>query len=555
MSLSWAFNPIVSIILISFLILLATLDLRYQGKTGRITRLVGLAIALLSLYGLWNQPTLRQKAPESNILIYSSDTFKPDLTMSDSSLVFENFSAWLKVQKLYNSKSLTIVGSGLEDWQIASIHQPFQFIAKPLSEGIIDLQHSTAYAKTPFTLEGLLHLEENTAVFISPPSGKIEQLAIDTAGRFLAKLTISLPGNYTLNVFGIRQEDTLFQEKYPILVAEKPGINVLFLTGFPSFETRYLKNHLLELGYQVSSKQQTGQDLFITENTTSRPKNSSINQQMLERQQLLIFDKAGFEQLSSPLQKKAVENLRQGQTGWLLLDEVSMPSLRDLKLSYRSISQKQLKWQFDKDEVELTSRESMLKGQGLIHRKRIIANSSAAGLGYISQMQPINTYLLVLNNAQAEYNSAWQTVLSKTMGSVTSEKNTTFNAFATVGRKADGIVFHENLSSITINGEIATYQQLPFLDHTYQVDFWPDQSGWTSLQLNNEEPIYAFINEKGRWQTHFEELNQHRTKEAEILNTHLKSPTFYVTKQVSKWIFFTLFLLSSGLLWLIHRLR
>jgi hypothetical protein len=475
--------------------------------------------------------------------------------MSDSPLVFESFSAWLKVQKLHNAKSLTIAGPGLEDWQIASIQQPFLFIAKPLSEGIIDLQHSTAYAETPFTLEGLLHVEGNTEVFISSPSGIIEKLAIDTAGRFSAKHTISLPGNYTLNVFGMCQEDTLFLEKYPVLVAEKPVINVLFLTGFPSFETRYLKNHLLEFGYQVSSKQQTGQDLYITENPTSKPKNSSIDQQMLERQQLLIFDQAGFEQLSRALQKKAVKNLQQGLTGWLLLDKVSGPFLRELNLSYRSIHQKQLIWSFDKDEVELTSRASMLLGQGLIHRNRIMANSSATGLGYISQMQPINTYLLILNDAQAEYNSAWQTVLSKTMGSTFSQSRSEFDAFATVGRKTEGIIFHENLSSISINGELATYQQLPFLDHTYRLDFLPQQTGWTAVQLNNEEPIYAYINEKDRWQTHFEELKQHRTKEAEIQNIDLKNPTFYVTKKVSKWIFFTLFLLSSGLLWLIHRLR
>ena len=82
--------------------------------------------------------------------------------------------------------------------------------------------------------------------------------------------------------------------------------------------------------------------------------------------------------------------------------------------------------------------------------------------------------------------------------------------------------------------------------------FWPIKSGWNKVYINElEKQVYIF--DKNSWQaaTQLERISNTLNF---IKNNQIHSPksqiiTYKQVKEVSKWLFFMLFLLSCGFLW------
>ncbi|MCY1531231.1 hypothetical protein D9M68_664510 [compost metagenome] len=94
--------------------------------------------------------------------------------------------------------------------------------------------------------------------------------------------------------------------------------------------------------------------------------------------------------------------------------------------------------------------------------------------------------------------------------------------------------------------------ELPF---EWDATFWPSKSGWQAFKLADETiPFYVY--EPSDWQSLKQSellaVNEQFKQAKQLDNSKLEESTY--RREISKWWFFMLFLLSASFLWFEQRI-
>ncbi|MDN3588964.1 hypothetical protein QWY86_19970 [Pedobacter aquatilis] len=382
-------------------------------------------------------------------------------------------------------------------------------------------------------------------------------------------------GKAIFNLIALNGKDTISNEPVPFVVNEQPEMKVLILASFPDFEYKFLKKWLFDNHYPLAFRGKISKDKYTTDYLNlSNLSLNTINSSTLKQFDVLIIDEDELSVLSAG-EKASIQTAMNNGLGVIIRISNSKSSgfLSDKFARFESPIQKDKGLiSTYKDEAAKLSKlpvdQSLFlnpseNSQSIIIEStgKILAASKINGLGKLTASTLASSYNWMLSGKELDYATYWSALLSKT--AQTKAENLALRTqpdFPIVEQKMNIIIDlpeSNKIPAIKMNDlKLPPIQnmELPF---QWMVTDWPNTKGWNTLKINQAiEELFIFA--KQDWQT----LRNHKktqqtiqfiqnTKNQPIKNTISEQST---ENEVSKWWFFTLFLLSAGFLWVESRI-
>jgi hypothetical protein len=187
---------------------------------------------------------------------------------------------------------------------------------------------------------------------------------------------------------------------------------------------------------------------------------------------------------------------------------------------------------------------------------KVLVSRELMGNGKITGTVIAATYHWILNGDRADYSAFWSAVISNTIRK--EEKSSSWRTIPAFPVKGEETQFvYQSATAALPNISIAGQPLVALKNSTIPTElksiFWPQQVGWNEIKISGNPVEYLFVSVRNEWkelkqyQTLMENKAYFKKQEAEKENDQLL--TEILEKQVSKWWFFALFLLSAAFLW------
>lgn len=512
---------------------------------------MGYLVAIISLAGLYTRPTFPIQAPSISGIIKTSNSEPISI---ESQEIFEGFEDYQNRVSEFNIQDLVVTGDGLEAWELENLERSFQFEpgAKPLN-GPVDFLISQLEVNSSGTLS-LRVLSQNNLTVSLMGSGIDTVAERLTAGSSSMEFQVipKLAGRFSWQIVGVANTDTIFSEIIPVVVQPFSVKKVLMLTQAPSFEYRFLKNHLAASGFGIAERIQISKD-FFREAFTNMEKISleNLSLETLDGFKLLVIDGTTFKGLSRNQRNRINETIKTGRMGVLLIGGDIIPEWADIEKS----EQFSLSFTGESGELSLESNQVEIKNSTTTKiQEQKISSTVRLGIGRITIPHLINTYALILQGEEALYAKIWERLLRSTLGSVWGSDKVEVAAFTRLNEPTLISIRAESLPADLKVGDarLSVSQEWP-QKGKWEAKFWPSERGWNTLSWNNQEEL-VFVFDSSEWQTQkrFDKISRNR----EWAEKELSAPISInqVNQPISKWLFFLGFVISFGFLWLEQRL-
>lgn len=434
-----------------------------------------------------------------------------------------------------------------------------KFVKGQLPAGIVELRvPDKIQANRTYSVSGVWHGEPALLTLLSP-GGKEDSVRVENNEHFTLNFKSGQAGKYIYTIT-IRAGDKLWEEKLPIEVHEPNPLRILVWQQYPSAETRYLKNFLIEQGHQVVVRTQISKTNFRLEygNHAQVPVNRITTDLLNEFDLLVLANEAN----PTATEISSIEYAAQQGLGVLW-----QPAEADF--SKPPFGFKFTKIESDTAHIKQDGVVSVFPVWPVVSGERVvpvIANSQGAWVGYknkgagkIGYNLITETYPLIVKERTEMYASMWTQIIESLVRTV--------NASTVIQIENSFPVYVQEpvtLSVISMQDEpkiISDSVTVPLREHLvidkyWKATTWPMQAGWhqvfspaDSVRLN----FYVF--EVGEWEA-LRAANLHRINQLGITNnSSAVSSTENMTYQLINPIwFFVLFVLAAGFLWLAPKL-
>lgn len=377
-------------------------------------------------------------------------------------------------------------------------------------------------------------------------------------------------GKAVYELIALQKNDTLAKEPVPVQVGDQTPMKVLILASFPDFEYKFLKNWLYENQYPLAFRSQISKNKYASDFLNLDSINlNQISTPALKKFDLLIIDEEELAALS-PGERSSI-NIAVNNGMGLLIRVTGSKALTTLSGKSNRFEIPPLKGKI----LNLSLTEDHFKfsplplEQGLFLKTnqneqsviteasgKTLVNSNISGYGKILISTLSSTYNWILSGEKTDYAAYW----SKLLANAARKRNdiqsvNIFPQFPVVHQKT------RIITDLSAAGKLPTLRvddvqlsprqnmELPF---QWDALYWPQKSGWTNLQVNqNIEPIYIYENTD--WQALKNQQTLNNTHQfiknlgtAEN-NTQLKDVV--TEEEISIWWFFAGFLLAAAFLW------
>ena len=358
-------------------------------------------------------------------------------------------------------------------------------------------------------------------------------------------------GKATLELIALSKEKIIQREKVPIEVFETNLLTVLMISSNPGFENKFLRNWLFEEGNLVMVRSRISKTATSSDFLNMKPINlTTISGQLLSKVDLLICDEQELAITNSQEYRQIEQAVANGMG--LVITVSDSTQLKSLSLT-RPINRYELPWS-DKEQ-RLFLRPSNI---GFATEKdksdRILTQTTLFGKGKVTGSVLVNSYKWILEGNLNSYQRYWSNIISNT-AKIKSNKTQyeIFPQIPTIGGPMR-IVVNQDGSSVPIiklNSQLLSPRQNVALPMEWDVKSFPISTGWNTLDINGEQhslyvyPKEAWLSVKNA-NTSMENIKASSTSQPTKSNYVIKKEN----KRVPIWIFFVLFLLSAGFLWL-----
>ena len=351
------------------------------------------------------------------------------------------------------------------------------------------------------------------------------------------------------------------EEPLPIIVEEMRPLKILMVNDFPTFETKYLKNFLAEMGHQVSVRSQLTKNKYKFEyfNTASKPV-YQFTQKNLEDFDLLIIDFDSYADLSTSSRTALEQSVAQDGLGLFVQPNTSLftnsknPFLKfnvdySEKVSFGGLSRTLEKYPYSFGED--------FPVQSILMDSVTIASYLIKGKGKMATTVLKNSYQLILEGDQGLYARLWTKILDRIVRK--SEKLVEWEGLTKIPRPNEPFMFTLRTGlpkpqAYTSNAIVPLMQDLE-VPTLWQGTHYPRTPGWNLLKVPRDSiadfQYYVFE------EHHRKSVTQVQVMEANTREFGMKkssknngvSPDRTLRAVSSVW-FFMVFLLCMGWLWL-----
>lgn len=611
-------RQIVALVIISAILLIALLLLVYRRPQRRhlaarmvVTIIAVIALLLMALQPRWISPTraytamlltpgalldnataLHAALNPHTFLLAGTDTAEWKSAIGNLKVIPD--AAYLKRHQA-GVDTLHVVGHGLADydWEALAGLNIIHHTA-PLSAGIKQMHwQRNLMAGQRLHIRGVLvpSQHEEGLLYLSDPGGVIDSLNIapqaerpfqfsvmprDT-GRFFYEMHFHAPAG-----------KKIWQEKFEVVVAQPPTLQILVLEAAPNFETAYLMRWLAQQNHAVACRTTISRERFRF-TFLNHPKLDlmRLHPSLLQRYDLLLIDGRSLRELSASERAGLRETIAQNGLGVLLMpDEVILNreqqnfSGQEFFLNFKLAAFADLeerlvkpKWPGGGDhaatalpaepfEIAYNWNLKPLIKDG---HDRILAAAHRRSKGWIGLQLVRDSYRWILTGASAQYAAYWSYLLAEISRSPSGEKwdlpktkpiivdQPLQLRLATAPSQPVGIIATENGKADTLY----LRQDAGETTHRWGT-YWPRESGWHRVATLNGATQWFYVYEKHAWQTwqQAEKISATERFAWRQENREIPSEEFTQTQPVAipSLIFFLIFLGSCAYLWLERKL-
>jgi|GEM_PF-3971115 len=397
------------------------------------------------------------------------------------------------------------------------------------------------------------------------------------------KTDLSIPAGKYLFDLKVESRSVTNIEKLPIIVTDRKPAKYLILSGFPSFEWKYLKDYLTDEGDEVFYRTKISQDKYTTEviNNATSP-NINLNRDFLSQFDICFFDQSGWHDLTR-LQKGLFKKLcKEEGLGLMLLtfgekpldiaflntsDWNSSPSNPFTIISEDGIGRTVL------PEVSVKfTKPNQLRSMLENDKKEslIVYNQLGFGRQMLSVVPPL--YPFILKGEAAKFENIYKRLINQMNKPNFKEKSWDINRLSNlqVGEKAEmtlntiGSSAIENLTAHVINENNEKILLAPAQDalitENYNYTYFPVNAGWQQVALVKDADINDwFYIQPDTALTAFNRAKEIANNLAKWENGNESADTF-TSSEIKKWqkipqrYFFSILLLSLSFLWLMDKI-
>jgi hypothetical protein len=456
-----------------------------------------------------------------------------------------------------------ILGQGLppEGLDLFPSHN-YQFLPSPYPVGIIHLSIPDNITQNRSAiLEGVFNNTSKRAkLFLEGPAGKEDSVVFSENGfqnfnfSFFPKQT----GKF---LYTLLLEDSVLG-KFPVQVRKHKPLDILFIQHYPTFETRYLKeflgnDHRLLLRYQLSKNR------FRHESVNRKPGSVyRLTKEILSEFDLLIIDTDAL----GLLRASEINSLRSAVDEGLGLLPIFNASPAGIKENFSFTfkrhradtahlflngNRKHISPVWPLSPVPEAGTYTIIKNQN-----RVLSGYRYQGFGKVGFQLLQETYRLMLAGDSISYSSLWWPVLeqisrSDLMASAVRLQQRDFPLYPDAPVPIEMITAGE--PDVMINDIKIPVKESILIDDLWTGKFWTGTTGWNHVSIADDTALNFYVANADEWQSLATTIALENTRQAALSNPREKKFKD-VFLPVPAWIFFLLFLLGAGSLWVAPKL-
>jgi hypothetical protein len=240
-----------------------------------------------------------------------------------------------------------IAGHGLPSWALDLLpNKNFSFLPGPAPKGITSIGFDDhIYAHRWNEIRGTYNGEPALLKLRGP--GGIDDSVNVANGPFSLTFFAKAPGRFNYELITTDTKETL-----PLVIEPERTFNIIFISEYPTFEVRYLKNFLASKGHRLSIRNQVSRGRYKFE-FANRPPSAeagyakatpagnfqSLTPALLDETDLLVIDERSLNALNAGEQRTVQASINNG-LGVILLPEAETTKQKFHLIQFTSTQQK-----------------------------------------------------------------------------------------------------------------------------------------------------------------------------------------------------------------------
>lgn len=550
---------------IAFTLLFGWLEWKRNTKFLWI-RLAAVVIMMLSVLLYLLQPALQRERTTSGVVVLTknyraaqADSVRaknPDFRF----IVMPDAAPYLNTQPLtsdnevldYKDQIKIIVGDGLPIWALPD--SGFSFLKGTKPDGIVTLNKpEKIYANRKVNLTGVWN-GAATKLVLESPGGIVDSVKVAAGiNSFALSFTPQQTGTFLFSL----KASTSKEEVLPIEVLPTRSLQVLMLQSYPSAETRYLKNFLIEQGHAVAMRTQVSKTNYRTEFGNR----SSINLNRITDELLNEFDLVMLanETALTKTDQAVLEKATRSGLGllWLPAAEELQKPLFEFELS--NFADDTAHVQLNNKTIVLPAVAARMKTDVTMQANatRTLSGYNFKGAGKIGVQLLQETYTQLTTGEPEIYSALWSPLL-EALARPTSvaTKIKVKNDFPIYVQEPIEIemISNQSLPELVVDTIELPLREDVVIDSYWTTSFWATQPGWHAVTSPTDSTTTNFyVFKSNQWQGVRSSALQTLNSVHESTYANESETAIVETKQISSVWFFIFFLLSAGFLWLVPK--
>jgi hypothetical protein len=571
----------VFIALLLVLCLLAWLEVKRNQKF-LVARLVALLLAILSIACLIGNPAFSVKKTSNGIVLtpgYQKEILDSLLTADSKSQVYtlQGVTGINNAVEINSYRdlgglegNLSFLGEGMPRYMLEYIDtSSLQYFPAPNPEGFIAINFNKIYtANQRGELNGILSLSGHPTVRLIGPGGAEDSLRLSAEHPHSFSLTFT-PKASGLYLYTLTASDSSgkirFTEQIPVQVKKQESLSVLFLSDYPTAEFRFLKNFLEGQNHKLTLHYKISKDKYRTE-FINTPKKSigRLNGDLLKHFDLVLTDASYLSSLSVS-EIKTLKEATQGGLGILTLINTSAPpkQVNDiLNVKFTKIKSDSAQLLVNDKRLKIPAAPLNISSDKKLFSVlrepsgRMVSGYYHSGLGKSGFQLLTNTFSVELAGEKEAYAELWTPVLE----AIARKESVTYDLRFTTPfpyYRDEPIEFKiiaaAEKPTVKMGALEITLVEDPLIKNIWFGKIWAGEPGWNALNIDQDSSQHNFfVSQNEGWRS-LQIFNQQKSMEK------LSSPKEHIVEQVHfqpvpRVIFFLIFLLSVGFLWLSPKL-
>jgi hypothetical protein len=577
-----SFFPVwlIALILIPLTILLTWKEWR-RPHNFRTLRTLSTLIMMISLAGLVLKPKYASKKLSSIILLtpeYSEKKLDSVLQAEPKSIVmraentksYENSPLLPYHDLIKRGEEIRIVlGQGLPTHALDLIeNKDFHFIPASLPEGIISLIFpEVTHVKRKNVLAGTFNSKKNNvSIKLTGPGGKEDSVRLPSKGLSNFKLSFvpKQSGNLLFPLSIMADTVNVRQENLPIHAEEERRLNILFVKHHPTFEIQYLKNFLGRKNHSVVLRYQLSKNNFRYEYLNRDPLQiNRLTNETLDNFDLLITDGEALETLSHAEKSSLKKSIQSGLGILNLSDDFKNKNPSNfLPFQILSVKTDTAVFRLEKKSFNLPAIPQRVGPHPSISplqktKNGILSGYTFEGAGKIAFQFLQETYRLALSGDSAAYSEIWAPLIeqvARPMAQTTGIRIT--NAFPWYENEPIDIEIISTKENFSLEDDSI---QLPLLedvaiDNVWHARTWAGKPGWHTLKTSDGISLPYYISRQDDWKSLAIANQLEANSIARNISPKNSAEEITTWKEIPLVLFYLMFLIAAGFIWLAPKL-